>query len=357
MLLLPASQDFDRYWKRKCVSTLQNINCPVAGGILWLQWSAVTWKRQPRVCLVQVVRTEFLWTGPGCMGQTKPLYADAWRCISTRLWAGLGDGQWCRARVSCRALAGVAARRDQHGHGRPGPGARVRPLRESGEGLYLWVPCGPAQACLAGSSRVPLVSLLVAGTTPWGAAPRKVLQKAVGKTAVRLLLSLSVVFSWGFWFHNTCGRNRWREEVNRLAPSIYLQGELSCYFQVTMATHSSTLAWQIPWTEEPGRLQSMGLLRVEYDWVSSLSLSCIGEENGNPLQCSCLEDTRDGGAWWAAISGVAQSQTRLKRLSSSSSSSKGYLLCIEWNFRSFGQDAWFPPILKNFKNFEIIMDL
>ena len=51
------------------------------------------------------------------------------------------------------------------------------------------------------------------------------------------------------------------------------------------------------------------------------SLSCIGEGNGNPLQCSCLENPRDGGTWWAAIYGVAQSWTRLKRLSSSSSSS------------------------------------
>ena len=50
------------------------------------------------------------------------------------------------------------------------------------------------------------------------------------------------------------------------------------------------------------------------------SLSCIEEGNGNPLQCSCLENPRDGGAWWAAIYGVAQSRTRLKRLSSSSSS-------------------------------------
>ena len=48
------------------------------------------------------------------------------------------------------------------------------------------------------------------------------------------------------------------------------------------------------------------------------SLSCIGEGNGNPLQCSCLENPRDRGAWWAAVYGVAQSQTRLKRLSSSS---------------------------------------
>ena len=48
------------------------------------------------------------------------------------------------------------------------------------------------------------------------------------------------------------------------------------------------------------------------------SLSCIGEGNGNPLQCSCLENPRDGGAWWAAVYVVAQSRTRLKRLSSSS---------------------------------------
>ena len=49
------------------------------------------------------------------------------------------------------------------------------------------------------------------------------------------------------------------------------------------------------------------------------SLSCIGEGNGNPLQRSCLENPRDGGAWWAAVYGVTQSRTRLKRLSSSSS--------------------------------------
>ena len=88
-----------------------------------------------------------------------------------------------------------------------------------------------------------------------------------------------------------------------------------------MATHSSTLAWKIPWAEEPGRLQSMGSLRVGHDWVTSLSfpLLCIGEGNGNPLQCSYLENPRDGGAWWAAIYGVAQSRTQLERLSSSSS--------------------------------------
>ena len=54
----------------------------------------------------------------------------------------------------------------------------------------------------------------------------------------------------------------------------------------------------------------------------NFSHSCIGEGNGNPLQCSCLENPRDGEAWWAAVYGVAQSRTRLKRLSSSSSSSR-----------------------------------
>ena len=79
-----------------------------------------------------------------------------------------------------------------------------------------------------------------------------------------------------------------------------------------MAPHSSTLAWKILWTEEPGRLRSVGSLRFRHAWANSLSLSCIGEGNGNPLQCSCLENPRDGGAWWAAVYGVTQSRTRLK---------------------------------------------
>ena len=86
-----------------------------------------------------------------------------------------------------------------------------------------------------------------------------------------------------------------------------------------MALHSSTLAWKIPWTEEPGRLQSMGSLESDMTERLHFSLSCIGEGNGNRLQCSCLENPRDGEAWWDAAYGVAQSRTRLKRLSSSSS--------------------------------------
>ena len=66
-----------------------------------------------------------------------------------------------------------------------------------------------------------------------------------------------------------------------------------------------------PW----GRWESDTTERLHFHF----SLSCIGEGNGNPLQCSCLENPRDGGAWWAAVYGVARSQTRLKWLSSSSS--------------------------------------
>ena len=81
-----------------------------------------------------------------------------------------------------------------------------------------------------------------------------------------------------------------------------------------MAPHSNTLAWKIPWMEGLVGCSPWG--RQESDTTEGLqfhfSLSCTGEGNGNPLQCSCLENPRDGGAWWAAIYGVAQSRTRLK---------------------------------------------
>ena len=74
-------------------------------------------------------------------------------------------------------------------------------------------------------------------------------------------------------------------------------------------THSSTLAWKIPWTEEPGRLQSMGSRRVGHDWATSLPLFAFmhWRRKRQPIQCSCLETPRDRGAWWAALYGVAQS--------------------------------------------------
>ena len=76
--------------------------------------------------------------------------------------------------------------------------------------------------------------------------------------------------------------------------------------------------------------------RYESDTAEQLcfpfSLSRIGEGNGNPLQCSCLENPRDGGAWWAAAYGVAQSQTRLMRLSSSS---RYLLLSLKCEYQSW----------------------
>ena len=84
---------------------------------------------------------------------------------------------------------------------------------------------------------------------------------------------------------------------------IFKDSSVGCS-EKAMAPHSSTLAWKIPWTAEPGGQTE----RLHFHF----SLSCIGEGNGNPLQCSCLENPRDGGAWWAAVCGVAQSRTRLK---------------------------------------------
>ena len=90
-------------------------------------------------------------------------------------------------------------------------------------------------------------------------------------------------------------------------------------------TRVQSLVWKIPWRREwlltpvlwPGKFQ---LQRVGHDWLHfHFSPSCIGEGNGNPLQCFCLENPRDKGAWWAAVCGVTQSRTRLKWLSSSSS--------------------------------------
>ena len=142
-----------------------------------------------------------------------------------------------------------------------------------------------------------------------------------------------------------------------------------------MATLSSVLAWRIPGTGEPSGLPSMGLHRVGHDWSNlaaaaaaanrksltvptirrrrwhptpvllpgkshgwgslvgcspwgrqesdtterlhfHFSPSCIGEGTGNPLQCSCLENPRDGGAWWAAVHGVAKSRTQLSDFTS-----------------------------------------
>ena len=87
-----------------------------------------------------------------------------------------------------------------------------------------------------------------------------------------------------------------------------------------MAPHSSTLAWKIPWMEEPVRLQSMGSRRVVLDCAISLSLFTFmrWRRQWQPTPVFLPGESQGrGGAWWAAVYGVAQSWTRLKRLGSS----------------------------------------
>ena len=137
----------------------------------------------------------------------------------------------------------------------------------------------------------------------------------------------------------------------QLLHSIFIVLGIISNLEKAMAPHSSTLAWKIPWTEEPGGLQSMGSL--ESDTTERLhfhfSLSCIGGGNGNPLQYSCLENPRDGGTWWAAIYGVAQSRTGLKQLSSSrddwnyTAGCKSYVNTISLYTTDMSiQEFWYP---------------
>ena len=119
----------------------------------------------------------------------------------------------------------------------------------------------------------------------------------------------------------------------RLKVNCDYLGPTSNTPEKVMAPHSSTLAWKIhgqrslvsysPW----GCQESDTTERLHFHF----SLSCIGEGNGNPLQCSCLENPRE--AWWAAIYGIAQSRTRLKQLSSSNNTnfhlfSELFFLCL-----------------------------
>ena len=93
----------------------------------------------------------------------------------------------------------------------------------------------------------------------------------------------------------------------------YLYQYIYIHMEKEMATHSSTLAWRIPWMEEPGGLQFTGLQRVRHDsdFIFFLSIVPFGEKDGNPLQCSCLESPMDKGAWWAAVYGIAKRRTWL----------------------------------------------
>ena len=143
-----------------------------------------------------------------------------------------------------------------------------------------------------------------------------------------------------------------------LYVSAYLRVTIKSLWEKAVAPHSSTLARKIQGTEEPGRLQSRGSLGVGHDWETSLSLSCIGEGNGNPLQYSCLENPRHGGAWWAAVYGVAQSRTLLKRLSSSMKSLYGMSFSVKSRLHKIFYPAEYNMgILYNSSSTNIIQNL
>ena len=130
---------------------------------------------------------------------------------------------------------------------------------------------------------------------------------------------------------------------------------ISYYHTIALISHASgRRRWHPTPVLLPGKSHGRRSLvgcspwgREESDTTEQLhfhfSLSCIVEGNGNPLQCSCLENPRDRGAWWAAVCGVAQSRTRLKRLSSSSSSS--ILLFSTFSEHRHVSILFFPSIL------------
>ena len=136
-------------------------------------------------------------------------------------------------------------------------------------------------------------------------------------------------------------------ETKFIQPFTFLfRTQLFYYVHCTFLVFYNPFLWRRQWQPIPvllpgksyGRRSLVGCNPwgcEESDMTEQLhfhfSLSCIGEGNGNPLQYSCLENPRDRGAWWAAVYGVAQSRTRLKRLSSSS-----VMMSIYWGSRFSG---------------------
>ena len=133
----------------------------------------------------------------------------------------------------------------------------------------------------------------------------------------RLCLSLEEGNGMYSCLENPVDGGAWWAAVHGVTKSQTRLSSFTCTFhfhalEKEMATHSGALAWKIPWMEKPGASYAPWG-RKKSDTTERLhlhfSLSCIGEGNGNPLQCSCLENPRDGGAWWAAFYVVTQSWT------------------------------------------------
>ena len=154
-----------------------------------------------------------------------------------------------------------------------------------------------AQCTCPSQSLISLPSSSVPRTSPeWQCLDSRVPRKSDWLSSADCLLALLISCDqWGTW------RRQWHP------TPVLLPGK----------SHGQrSLVGCSPWG-----LKELGVTeRLHFHF----SLSCIGEGNGNPLQCSCLENPRDRGAWWAAVYGVAQSRTRLKRLSSSSSEKQNH---------------------------------
>ena len=139
---------------------------------------------------------------------------------------------------------------------------------------------------------------------------------------------------------------------SRNDPCIWLYMSMHIYtytrpcmyiLEKAMALHSSSLAWKIPWMEEPGGLQSTGSLRVGHDWAASLSLFTFmhWRRKWQLTPVFLPGESQGRGTWWAAVYGVAQSQTWLKRLSSSSKLNKGHFIVVSSLFSIAGEHSTF----------------
>ena len=153
--------------------------------------------------------------------------------------------------------------------------------------------------------------------------------RSIGKVALSMLLKSSITIEWWLYVRKSAAKTLNKSRSQIIASLKHLH--------FTICRHiNRRRQWQPTPVLLPGKSHRRSSLvgcspwgRQESDTTECLhfhfSLSCIGEGNGNSLQCSCLENPRDGGAGWAAVYGVAQSWTRLKWLSSSSSSSSRHI--------------------------------
>ena len=191
-------------------------------------------------------------------------------------------------------------------------------------GLLLWVPWGPLGVRELGSLTLVEVEW-VAVISSTGSSP---LPQEQGLTRESQVLAER-------WCHG--------QSVNQGD-----RGRCQWGLEKAMAPHSSTLAWKIPWTEEPGALQSMGSLRVGHDWATSLSLFTFmhWRRKWRPTPVFLPGESQGRGAWWAAVYGVAQSRTRLKRFSSSSQQLPLWVCILYRNFWSFPGTTCLPPQLQ-----------